>query len=97
MQVFFPNGTCPKEFTDNGMPCTCPFKTSNSITLNQDRLSLPDVKPSYTWLTRVRFSFHLCLSLSLSYFLFLALSFPFFSLSPTLSLIVTHTSDSTQT
>lgn len=85
MQVFFPNGTCPKEFTDNGMPCTCPFKTSNSITLNQDRLSLPDVKPSYTWLTRVRFSFHLCLSLSLSYFLFL------------LSLIVTHTSDSTQT
>ncbi|PVD27893.1 hypothetical protein C0Q70_10468 [Pomacea canaliculata] len=42
MQVFFPNGTCPKEFTDNGMPCTCPFKTSNSITLNQDRLSLPD-------------------------------------------------------
>merc|ERR1719187_3025976 len=53
VQVLFPNGECPQEFTDNGLPCTCPFSIAHGkqMTLTNDALSLGAVSPTYSWLT----------------------------------------------
>ncbi|KAK7108452.1 ganglioside GM2 activator-like [Littorina saxatilis] len=57
IQVLFPQGKCPQEFTDNGLPCTCPFTIGHgkSITLNDDAVEMGAVKPIYTWLTTGEF------------------------------------------